>query len=50
VALGAALAILVHGISGAAQDNIPVLVLVAPANFAAAFGLWRRSMRAEAAD
>lgn len=42
IALCAALALLLKGAGG--QDNAALLALMAPAHFAAAFGLWRRAV------
>lgn len=44
VALCSAMALVLHGVPGAGQENIAVLALTVPANFAVAFGLWRRHM------
>jgi hypothetical protein len=49
VALCAAVAVILHGIPGAGQDNLPVLALAVPAHFAVAFGLWRRASRRDGA-
>jgi hypothetical protein len=43
IALCSAVALVLYGIPGAGQQNLAVLALTVPVNFAVAFGLWRRS-------
>lgn len=49
VAMLAALALVLTGVPGFAQDNLAIIGLVLPAQFAIAFGLWRRAAEGSAA-
>lgn len=44
IALLSALALILKGIPGFGQDNVPIVLLVLPAHLAVAHGLWRRAI------
>jgi hypothetical protein len=46
IALLSAVALILKGVPGFTQDNTAVILLVLPANFALAYGLWRRATAA----
>ena len=43
VSLASAVALVLKGLPGFTQQNVPVILLLLPPHFAVAFGLWRRA-------